>query len=299
MDFVDRVTHYPGRLGRRLLATYHGFNEHDGMMMAAAVAYYFALSLFPLLLVLVAGLGVALRTTAIGQNAQDRMLSALEQQVSPELSDQVGRALSTVSENASSRGPIGFVVLLVTAVAIFSQVDHAFSRIWRLPENLDQGWLAWLGQLAFRRFKALLMLVGAGAFILAATISSLVWSAVQSIIEPAVPVVSEFNWGFGLLINVALNFLAFAIIYRFVPRTKIEWSAAFRGATVAAILWEIGRQVLTIYLVRHGYVSAYGVIGSFLAIMLWTYYAMLVVFFGAEYTRVVRDETGPQSNGSA
>jgi membrane protein len=299
MDYVDRVTRYPKRLGRRLLAAYHGFNEHDGSMMAASVAYYFALSLFPLLLVLVAGLGVALRTTALGQDAQERLLAALEHQISPELSHQVGRALSTVSENASSRGPIGFVVLLVTAVAIFSQVDHAFSRIWKLPENLDQGWRAWLSQLAFRRFKALLMLVGAGAFILAATISSLVWSAVQSVIEPAVHVASDFNWAFGLLINVALNFLAFATIYRFVPRTKIEWSAAFRGATVAAILWEIGRQVLTIYLVRRGYVSAYGVIGSFLAIMLWTYYAMLVVFFGAEYTRVVRDESGVQASSNS
>jgi membrane protein len=299
MDTADRVTNYPRRLGRRLLAAYHGFNEHDGSMMAAAVAYYFALSLFPLLLVLVAGLGVALRTTAIGQDAQQRLLVALEQQISPELSEQVGRALSTVSENAGSRGPIGFVVLLVTAVAIFSQVDHAFSRIWRLPENLDQGWRAWLSQLAFRRFKALLMLVGAGAFILAATISSLVWSAVQSVIEPTVSVAPEFNWGFGLLINVALNFFAFAAIYRFVPRTKIEWGAALRGATVAAILWEIGRQVLTIYLVRHGYVSAYGVIGSFLAIMLWTYYAMLVVFFGAEYTRVVRDELGAQAGSNS
>ena len=299
MDYVDRITHYPQRLGRRLLAAYHGFNEHDGSMMAAAVAYYFALSLFPLLLVLVAGLGVALRTTAIGQDAQERLLVALEQQISPELSEQVGRALSTVSENAGSRGPIGFVVLLVTAVAIFSQVDHAFSRIWRLPENLDQGWKAWLGQLAFRRFKALLMLVGGGAFILAATISSLVWSAVQAVIEPAVSVTPEINWGFSLLINVALNFLAFATIYRFVPRTKIEWGAALRGASIAAILWEIGRQVLTIYLVRHGYVSAYGVIGSFLAIMLWTYYAMLVVFFGAEYTRVVRDELSARSRSRA
>jgi membrane protein len=299
MDTADRITNYPRRLGRRLLATYHGFNEHDGSMMAAAVAYYFALSLFPLLLVLVAGLGVALRTTAVGQDAQDRLLAALDQQISPELSEQVGQALATVSENAGSRGPIGFVVLLVTAVAIFSQVDHAFSRIWRLPENLDLGWQAWLSQLAFRRFKALLMLVGAGAFILAATISSLVWSAVQSVIEPTVNIGPQFNWGFSLLINVALNFLAFAMIYRFVPRTKIEWSAAFRGATVAAILWEIGRQVLTIYLVRRGYVSAYGVIGSFLAIMLWTYYAMLVVFFGAEYTRVVRDDSGTQNGKGA
>lgn len=295
MDDADPFTKYPSRLVRRLLAAYHGFNVHDGSMMAASVAYYFALSLFPLLLVLVAGLGVALRTTAVGQDAQERLLAALDQQISPELSKQVSRALSNVSENAGSRGPIGFAVLLVTSVAIFTQVDHAFSRIWRLPEEADLGWRAWLSRLAFRRFKALLMLLGAGAFILAATISSLVWSAVQAAIQPAVHVAPQVNWGFGLTINVGLNFLAFATIYRFVPRARIEWSAALRGASVAAILWELGRQVLTIYLVRRGYVTAYGVIGSFLAIMLWTYYAMLVVFFGAEYTRAVNEELNARS----
>ena len=218
------------------------------------------------------------------------MLAALEQQVSPELSAQVSRALAVVSENATSRGPIGFVALLVTAVAIFSQVDHAFNRIWQIPDEREKGWLEWLGRLAFRRFKSLLMLLGAGAFVLAATVSSLVWSAVQAAIEPAVPVTHEFNWLVSLLINVALNFLAFAVIYRFVPRTKIEWGEALRGACLAAILWEIGRQALTVYLVHRGYASAYGVIGSFLAIMLWTYYAMLVAFLGAEYTRTVREE---------
>ncbi len=75
---------------------------------------------------------------------------------------------------------------------------------------------------------------------------------------------------------------------------KIEWGEALRGACVAAILWEIGRQVLAVYLVHRGYASAYGVIGSFLAIMLWTYYAMLVVFLGAEYTRAVREENQPR-----
>ena len=84
---------YPRRLVRRIFGAYQGFNEHDGFLMAAAMAYYFALSLFPLLLVLVAGLGVALQSTVAGQDAQERLLVAIEQQVSPELSQQIGRSL--------------------------------------------------------------------------------------------------------------------------------------------------------------------------------------------------------------
>lgn len=302
MDDLDLVTHYPCRIGRRLLAAYKGFSAHDGTLMAAAMAYYFALSLFPLVLVLVAGLGVALKSTTLGQDAQQRLLVAIEQQASPELSEQIGRALQTVSNNATSRGPIGFAVLLVTAIAIFTQVDHAFNRIWRLPDDPDEGWHVWLARLAFQRLKALLMLLGAGAFVIAVTVASLVWSAVQAAIPSALQVAPDVRWALGLLINTSLNFCAFAVIYRFVPRVSIRWGEALRGATVAAILWEIGRQVLGIYLVRQGYPTAYGVIGSFLAIMLWAYYAMLVVFFGAEYTRVAREElrarTGNSTSGS-
>jgi len=290
MEDGDLLTKYPRRLVRRLWGAYQGFNEHDGLTMAAATGYYFALSLFPLVLVLVAGLGVALQATVAGQDAQERLLAAIDQQVSPELSLQIGRALRTVSTNASSRGPIGFAVLIVTAIAIFTQIDHSFNRIWRLPEDHVESWFATIWRIAFQRIKALLMLLAAGAFVLAATVASLVLAAVQTAIEPAVTLAPDVRFGMGMLINVALNFCAFTLVYRFVPRAKIRWSEALRGATLAAIMWEVGRQLLGIYLVHLGYPTAYGVIGSFIAIMLWAYYAMIVVFIGAEYTRVVREE---------
>lgn len=283
---------YPKRLLRRLIAAYKSFNSHGGLMLAAAMAYYLALSFFPLLLVLVAGLGVALESTAVGQDARQQLLTAIEQQASPQLAQQVGKALSVTSDQALASGPIGFAGLVVTAIMIFSQVDRAFNRIWKTEDSPNEGWMKWLGRLAFQRFKALVMLVAAGAFVLLATFASLVWSGVQAAVEPAIEVGPVFNSVFQFFIYVGLNFVAFTIIYRFVPKVPIRWSAALRGACVAAIMWEIGRIVLAYYLVRKGFPSAYGVIGSFLAIMLWAYYAMIVLFFGAEYARVANDEAG-------
>ncbi len=198
MDDGDLFTRYPRRLVRRLLATYHGFNEHDGLLMAAAVAYYFALSFFPLLLVLVAGLGLALNDGdrpgcpgAIARGAGAAGLARAERSSGP--------ALAVVSEKATSRGPIGFVALLVTAVAIFSQVDHAFNRIWRIPDD-GQGLARWLAA-GVSQAQVAVDAVGAGAFVLAATISSLVWSAVKRD-RAGRAGHSEFNWLVSLLINV-------------------------------------------------------------------------------------------------
>lgn len=63
-----------------------------------------------------------------------------------------------------------------------------------------------------------------------------------------------------------------------------------RGGVLAAVLWEVGRQTLTAYFLHLNYPSAYGIIGSFIAVMLWAYYAALVILFGAEYVRVLREE---------
>ena len=87
-----------------------------------------------------------------------------------------------------------------------------------------------------------------------------------------------------------LNVFAFAIIYRFLPKVPVRWGAAVAGAILASALWEAGRQILAAYVVGEKLPSAYGLIGSFMAIMLWTYYAMLVVLFGAAYTRAANEE---------
>ena len=186
-------------------------------------------------------------------------------------------------------GTIGLVFLIITAVAIFVQVDYAFDRIWRLGTVHEETWTQWFGRHVIARFKALAMLVGVGAFLVAALIASVVWSGVQKSLA-AHDVEPTFSWLTGIGINIALNYFALTFIYKYVPKPYIRWREAFAAGLVAAPLWEIGRQVLAIYLLRLNYPTAYGIIGSFLAIMLWAYYAMLVVLFGAEYVRVRQSE---------
>src|SRR3954466_3688644 len=119
----------PRKIGERLLQAHKGFQAHEGTLSAASIAYYIALSFFPLLLVLVAGLAAVLAWTQTGQDAQHELLHTIAQQASPDLANQVGRMLSTVQDRAPAGGPIGFIVLLASAIAIFAQLDSAFDRI--------------------------------------------------------------------------------------------------------------------------------------------------------------------------
>jgi membrane protein len=96
---------------------------------------------------------------------------------------------------------------------------------------------------------------------------------------------------FEPLIHIGLNIAAFTVVYRFLPKRSVRWTSAILGAVVASILWEVGRQVLAAYVVGDKLPTAYGLIGSFMAIMLWTYYAMIVVLYGAAFARISDQES--------
>jgi membrane protein len=238
----------------------------------------------------VAGLSWILQWTQVGQSAWQTLHNTIANQLSPDLAQQVGLTLRTVSDRAPSNGPIGFLVLLASAIAIFAQLDAAFDRTWRMPTNPHASWADWVKRLVFQRLKALGMLVGLGGFVVLAMVASMIVRA----FEERMPVGPWVEWATGLWVNLLLNLLAFTMIYRAVPRAKIRWWDALRGGMLASVLWELGRQALTAYFLHLNYPSAYGIIGSFIAVMLWAFYASVVLLFGAEYVRVLREEAAEE-----
>ncbi|HEX4413731.1 MAG TPA: YihY/virulence factor BrkB family protein [Lacipirellulaceae bacterium] len=290
----------PQKLGSRLWQAHQEFQAHEGTLSAASIAYYIALSFFPLLLVLVAGLAAVLEWTQTGQNAQHELLRTIAQSGSPDLAQQVGRVLSTVQDRAPASGPIGFLVLLASAIAIFGQLDAAFDRVWTIPADPHANWVDWVRRLVFQRLKALGMLVGVAAFVLAVMVSSMLYSGFRYRLEEQFPAARSVRWEFVLAINLILTWAALTVLYRVVPKAAVHWSEAARGALLAAVLWEIGRQALAAYVLHLNYPTAYGIIGSFIAVMLWAYYAALVILFGAEYVRVLGSErsAGNVANGA-
>jgi len=279
------------KLGRRLWKAHLNFQDDEGTLSASGIAFYVALSFFPLLLVLVAGLSWILQWTQVGQSAWQTQHDTIANQLSPDLAHQVGLTLRTVSDRAPSSGPIGFLVLVVSAIAIFAQLDAAFDRIWRMPTDPHQSWVHWVQRLLFQRLKALGMLIGLGGFVVLAMVASMVVRG----FEERVPVGPWVEWATSLWVNLLLNLFAFTIIYRVVPKARIRWWDALRGGMLASVLWELGRQALTAYFLHLNYPSAYGIIGSFIAVMLWAFYASVVLLFGAEYVRVLREEANGET----
>jgi len=257
--------------------------EDDGALMAAAVAYYVGLSFFPLLLVILAGFGLFLAYTQQGQNAQAELLALISDHLSESLQNHLARVLEQVGDQSTVSGPLGLLGLLMASLLGFIHFEQAFDRIWGIPRRQSEGPWEVLRNVLIRRGLAFLFLLGCVLVILLVFVAGIVLSAIESYTSKVIDTPADL-WGWMHVgITLGVNVTVFTLLYRWLTKVDVRWSEALRGGVLAALLWEAGRAGLSYYLMHSSYASAYGVIGSFIAILLWCYYAVAVVFFGAEY----------------
>lgn len=279
------------RFRRNLSKALESWKQDDGNLMAAAVAYYAALSFFPLLLVLISGLGPILEFTNWGRDAQDEVLAGIESYASTAVRDSVERMLGRVVDQASFSGPVGLLTLLIAAGALFANFDRAFDRIWNIASDRDGGILAAARSILFFRLRAFLMLLALGVLLLVNLAGSLILSGLREYSDQLLPG-SEQLWSVSqTAAGLAVNALVFTLLYWIVPKVRVRLREALQGGLLASVIWEAGRWVLASLVLGEKY-SAFGVIGSFLVVMLWVYYGSAVLFFGAEYVQVICDDCG-------
>jgi membrane protein len=271
-----------------LRSTFNGWQEHDGTMLSAATAYCAAFSLFPLCVVLIAGLGLVGQYSILVQSEERQILDRLAGNASPWLADQLGAILAEVQSRAMLGGPLGLLVLLVSAIALFMQLESIFAHVWGAPGPAAGGWLAAVRAALWDRLLAFLTLLAIGALLIAVTLTDAILAGVR----PYVVELPAGDWAWRAvqtLATVACDAVLLGAIYRTLPKARVSWIAALAGGMMAAIVWAIGRSLL-LYLVVGKQESAYGVLGAIMGVMLWFYYASAVVFLGAEFVRALSEE---------
>jgi membrane protein len=273
------------RLWPALRAAVCNWSRDDGFLHSAALAYYASASLFPICLVLFAGLGYLSGISPQFQDQQGELLAMVERNASPWLADQLRQMLAGIKTHASVGGPLGLMTLLVTAISVFVQLDASIARIWGISANTSRGAAVALKTALHDRLVAFLLLMGVGTLVLVVFLLNLVLTGIR-------PFVLQSTEGRTLwhllptLMTVGLNCLLFAAIYKILPKAAVRWHDAAAGGLLTAFTWQIGQRVLESIVISDNY-SAYGVVGSFLAVMLWMYYASAVVLLGAEFVRAL------------
>lgn len=282
------IGRYLAGVGLNLIEAARRWQRDDAGLLAGCVAYYATLSLFPLMMVLIAGLGFFLGFTNVGNEAEQHVIAAIGQVTNETVATQVSSAFKEIEEEALWSGPLGIAGLLIAALAVFSQFDRALDKIWNVEQPPFDGYVAALWREASHRAKSFAVLLSLGLVVVIIFLTTMALEAVSQISAERFPI-AESVWGvakFG--VGVFLNTLVFTAVYRWLSKVQVGWLHAARGGLLAAITWEIGRVLLAAFLIGARY-NAYGVVGSLLVAMLWTYYASGVLFLGAEYVQVIRE----------
>jgi len=241
--------------------------KRDSVTQSAAIAFYAALSLVPLILILL------IITNIFGVDIPRYLVSQIELVAGKDFSSVIeGIVLKTSRNHATGR--ISFVVasliLLFSSTRIFVLIRVYFNRVWEVQRS-EKPSFAWI-----KTHLLSLGMVASGGFLLLA--SFLVHTSL-----------SVFLKGFGLfwqMLNflgaVSLFVLLLTLIFRLLPEAKIPWRYIFIGSLITAFLSSLGNYAISMYLKYAGVKSIYGALGSFVVILVWIYYLTLILFFGAE-----------------
>ncbi len=279
--------HYANIVGSSIVLAGRRWQMDDAASMAAAVAYYLALSIFPMWLLLTSGIGLVLKFTRLGKNAEEQIFAVVAEHCSPSLEAQVRGLLIQLEDHSTVTGPVGLMTAALAAIGVFHQFERGFDKIWRIPSPTTSGLIGSIIRVLTQRLAAFCLLASVGLGIVAILATNVAIGTVEQwMAAHNIPGVS-----FVLLIDACatmlLNAVAFGMLYRWLPKRPVKWLDAFRGGLLVALIWEVGRQLLGAFLIRMTYTSAYGAAGSLIALLLWFYWGVTVIFFGAEYVQIL------------
>jgi membrane protein len=237
-------------------------------VLSAAIAYYTTLSLSPLVLLSVVFIG------ALYPSAQDRFIYEIGALVGHDGQ----KVIQTIIQNASDKpdlrqaaGWIGAIMLLVTASAVFGQLQTALNRVWRMTDKKIHGIRGFLRR---RLFSAGVLLA-----VLFLTLVSFVAQAMLNLIASSEAIALKAVWW---TFSVFLYATLFSMLYRWLPDGRVPWTTAFRGGLITTFMFIVGRSLIGMYLSSSDSAGAYGPAGALIVILLWVYYSAMVFLLAAQ-----------------
>ena len=254
------------------------------MRRSAAVAYYAALSLAPLLVIALALASLALDRETIRANVVGEVGSML----GPQGADLVGKILEDSSkEGAILATIVGLLTLLFGATAVFVELQDGLNAIWNVERAPYEG----IWKFVRTRLLSAAMVVSFGFLLL---LSLLVSTALSALTR-------RLHLGEVAVVGVIVHFLVavlgctflFAMLFKFLPDVRIRWREVIVGAVITAVMFNVGQIAIGQYLGRSSVGSAYGAAGSLIVVLVWVYYSSAIFFFGAEVTQAYGSLFGP------
>lgn len=288
-----------GRTSPRLRGSFHqlwllvrdagiAWLEDRAPRKGAALAYYTAFSLAPILIIAIAIVGMVFGDQA----ARGQIYAQMKALLGPEGARAVQAMIASAAQPGRGTLPtiIGVCTLVIGATSALAELKDGLDQIWDAPRSQSTGFVRYIWDFLRTRLLSIGIILSLGFLLLISLVLSAVLAAIANMWDGS---------GTSLLLQ-ALNFLVsfglvtalFATIYKMLPAVPIAWRDVVTGAAVTALLFDIGKYLIGVYLGNSAATSTYGAAGSLLVVLVWVYYSAQIFLYGAEFTKIYAHRFG-------
>jgi len=281
------------QIGRLIGKSVSAWIDDFAPSMGAALAYYTLFSIAPLLIIVIAIAGLV-----FGQDAaRGEIVAQIQGLIGRDGAMAVQGLLKSTSEPAQGIVAIiiSTIMLIIGATTVFAELQSDLDRIWNVPSAAKQ-----MGILIMLRTRLLSfgLVLGLGFLLV-----------VSLVVGAAIAAIGKWWNGFfagwealfqaiDFCISFAISTVLFAMIYKFMPRARIAWRDVWIGAAVTALLFEVGKFLIGLYLGKTSVASGFGAAGSLVVLLVWVYFAAQIFLLGAEFTWAYAHERGSKAEQS-
>jgi membrane protein len=270
--------------------TFNEWLEDKASQLGAALAYYTVFSLAPLILVLLAIIGVLFRDDPSGA------WSRMTQQMSYFLDKSALDVVQQIAQKASQPGKslvatiIGIALAIFGASGVFGQLQDALNTVWGVKAKPGLGIKGFLRA----RFLSFTIVAGVCFLLLVSLVIEGLLKGFSHYVQRRVPGGLALATSVYVVFDIAVVILLFAMIFKYLPDVKVRWRDVWIGSVMTALLFALGKWALGLYLGSGAAASAYGAASSLITLLLWIYYSSQILLFGAEFTQVYARKFGPE-----
>ncbi|MEC5166071.1 membrane protein [Flavobacterium sp. PL11] len=270
-----------------LKQTYTEFDKDNAIKLSASLSYYTIFSLPPLLIII-----LSIFSFFFGQDAvTGRFFSQINGMVGDKAAVQIQETIKNIelSDSNTIAAIFGGIMLLIGASGVFAEIQSSINSIWGLKAKPNKGIIKFVKN----RLMSFSMIASVGFLLLVSLMVNTVMDVINERLMVYFPDITVYIF---YVLNIVILFLTttmlFATIFKTLPDGEIGWKDALIGSSFTSFFFMFGKFAIGFYLGSSTVASVYGAAGSVIIIMIWVYYSAIILYFGAEFTKVYTSEKG-------
>lgn len=257
------------------------FTADNILKYSASLAYYTVFSIAPLLVIVTALLGFFFGKEAM----QGQIYQQLSHLVGSVAALQIQDTIKNIhlDNNSYLASVISIIILFIGATSIFGEIQDSLNKIWGLRIKPKKVW--W--KLIITRLLSFSLILSIGAILIVSFVLNALLNAFGDLISNYLKNYSGYIMGITeAVLSLLVTGFLFSLIFKILPDAKIKWKDVLLGGFVTAIFFTLGKMGIGYYIGKSKMSSLYGAAGSIIIFMVWVYYSSIILYLGAEFTKV-------------